>query len=225
MMAGMRIGGTDVSQDRMVELAQSYAVTYQRTVEIYDLGGDPDGRPGAGGASEPVDKVTLGDIGRLVVFNARLAADDVAALLDTNKSLVLDARALPPDARLEDYLPSSALEAAADAAYHQISSGANIARAKTSKLLHLKRPHLVPVLDSRVLPLWEADALAEGKRLQREHPQYWLAVRKDLIAGTDELARLRSTLSSSDDEAYRRLGRLSALRLLDVIAWSLATDA
>ena len=224
-MASMRIGETDVSQDRMVELAESYAKKRSRTVEIYDLGGDPEGHPGADGAGEPVERVTLHDIGRLVVFNARLAADDVPALLDTNLTSVLDASVLAPDARLEDYLPGSHLESAADAAFRQISSQANIARAKTSKLLHLKRPYLVPVLDSRVLPLWEAHAVAEGRRLQREHPQYWLAVRNDLVAGTEDLARLRSSLGSSDDEDHRRLGRLTSLRLLDVIAWSLATSA
>jgi hypothetical protein len=52
---------------------------------------------------------------------------------------------------------------------------------------------------------------------------YWEAIRRDLVDGSRDLARLRSELASSDDELLRRLGRLTELRLLDVVAWTTAS--
>lgn len=74
----MQVGDRDVALDQAFELLQAYAVEYADTVRFYDLAGDPDGQPGPGGAADPVDAVTLSDIGRLVVINAGLSTGDVA---------------------------------------------------------------------------------------------------------------------------------------------------
>jgi hypothetical protein len=87
----------------------------------------------------------------------------------------------------------------------------------------LKRPWLVPVIDSRVDPLWAAAAAEVSREMGKVRPMYWEAIRRDLVEGSGELARLRSELGSSDDELVRRLGRLTELRLLDVVAWTTAS--
>jgi hypothetical protein len=77
----MQVGDRNVDLDQALEFLQAYAVEYADTVRFYDLAGDPDGQPGPRGAAAPVNAVTLGDIGRLVVINAGLSAGDVATLM------------------------------------------------------------------------------------------------------------------------------------------------
>jgi hypothetical protein len=222
----MRIGTRQVSYDAMFERATAYATQHSATVLYYDLAGDPQGTPGPDVDNGSATQISLSDLGRLVVFNARLGANDVPALLEADLAGTWEPSVLPVDARLEDCLPGSQLEAAATAAYQRLRGLPGIGRAKRSKLLHLKRPWLVPVIDSRVDPLWAA-AAAEAARemgtVQPMQPMYWEAIRRDLVDGSRDLARLRSELASSDDELLRRLGRLTELRLLDVVAWTTAS--
>lgn len=218
----VRIGTQQVSYDAMVERATAYATEHSATVLYYDLAGDPRGAPGPDVENGSAAHVTLSDLGRLVVFNARLGANDVPRLLDADLADAWEPSILPVDARLEDCLPGSQLEAVAAAAYERLRLP-HIGRAKRSKLLHLKRPRLVPVIDSRVDPLWAAAAAEVSREMGREEPMYWEAIRRDLVDGATELTQLHSDLNSADDALVRRLGRLTELRLLDVIAWTTAS--
>src|SRR5580700_6173571 len=71
---------------RTRKLLRDYAATHAGTVRLYDLADNSDGRPGPNGAAEPLYAVTLSDMGRLVVVNAGLAADDVVTLMDIDAS-------------------------------------------------------------------------------------------------------------------------------------------
>jgi hypothetical protein len=140
----MRIGDHDVGRDRALQLLQDYAVDHADTVRLYDLAGNPEGQPGPGGAAEPVNAVSLADIGRLVVINAGLTGADVTTLMDIDAAT--EFAAVPAIARLEHCEPGSDLYEAATALYekYRLLKGSNIGQAKRSKLLHLKRPWLVP---------------------------------------------------------------------------------
>ncbi len=107
----MRIGDCVLSRDRTLTLLIDYAVPYSAAVDLYDLGGDLGGRPGPCGAAEPADSVTLADIGRLVVINAALAAEDVATLIDVDAAG--DFAVVPAEARMQECEPGGALDHAA----------------------------------------------------------------------------------------------------------------
>ena len=214
----VRIGDHGIGRDQALQLLQDYAVEHADTVRIYDLGGNLEGRPGPGGAAEPVSAVSLADIGRLVVINADLAAADVATLIDVDAAT--EFTAIPPTARLEQCELDSDLYQAATALYekYRLPPGSNIGPAKRSKLLHLKRPWLVPIADTRVISVYRhrADDWAAKLGTPSGH---WEAVREDLNAATDDLEWLTATLSDHQQQEVRLLGRLTSLRLLDILAW------
>ncbi|WP_233625135.1 DUF6308 family protein [Actinoplanes sp. ATCC 53533] len=98
-----------------------------------------------------------------------------------------------------------------------------ISLGKVSKVLHLKRPHLFPILDSRVTrayrkPAEEAAALHPGRGHRR---MYWAAVRNDVVApaNASALASLRGLLRGDADERVRQVAQLSDVRLLDILTW------
>lgn len=219
----MIIGDHELTADRAVELLHDYATQYASTVRLYDLAGDADGRPGPGSAAEPVNAVTLGDIRRLVVINARLSADDVATLIDIDATS--EFTAVPATSRLENCEPGSDLYQAATALYekYRLFRGRNIGPAKRSKLLHLKHPWLVPIADSRTISVYRRRAENWAARLGIPSG-HWEAVREDLIAGSTDLERLSMRLSEDPAPEPQRLSRLTSLRLLDILAWTLGDN-
>lgn len=178
------------------------------------------GSQGPDGAAAPVNAVALADIGRLVAINAGLTAADVAALVDVDATA--EFAAVPAGARLEDWVPGSGLDDAATALYDRYRLG-GIGQAKRSKLLHLKRPWLVPIADSRVMKVYQgrAAALASELGLASGH---WAAVRDDLSAAADDFTWIISQLKSHGDDRVRRVARLTSLRLLDIVAWQIGDD-
>jgi hypothetical protein len=46
---------------------------------------------------------------------------------------------------------------------------------------------------------------------------WWEAPKRDLVDGADELTWLAASLAADDDAAVRRVGSLTALRLLDIL--------
>jgi hypothetical protein len=219
--SSMRVADRDLDLGQALGYLREYAVTYANTVRLYDLAGDPDGRPGPGSAAEPVNAVALADIGRLVVINASLGADDVATLMDIDAAI--EFTAVPPAARLEDCEPGNDVYQAATALYekYRLARGSNIGRAKRSKLLHLKRPWLIPIADTRVVSIYRrrADTLAATLSMPDGH---WEAVREDLIAGVDDFNWLTTRLCDHQEPSIRQLSRLTNLRLLDILAWMIS---
>ena len=214
-MTVVQIGDRELSRDAALAFLRNFAVTHAGTVYVYDLAGDRNGSPGPGGAAEPVNRVTLGDIGRLVVINAGLEADDVPRLLDVQADS--EFKAVPPRARLEDCTPGSDLYEAATSLYDLFKPPKNIGPVKRSKLLHIKRPWLIPISDSHVERIY-------GQLVKDLDVGWWEVARRDLVDGAADFAWLSARLRDDDDARVRRAGKLTKLRLLDIIAWGLGAD-
>lgn len=101
--------------------------------------------------------------------------------------------------------------------------------AKISKVLHLKLPHLFPILDSHLARSYAPAA----KLLRTGYPQFgwrrrtWIAIRNDLLeacnsGAVSELRRQLRSYESGDinkQREVRLLDGLTDLRLLDILVW------
>jgi hypothetical protein len=161
------------------------------------------------GGSDP-NRVTLEDLGRIMVIGADLRAMDIPWLLEVEAEKEL--AAIPVDARLEDAEPGSDLFEAALALDEKFSGHRGFGHAKKSKLLHLKRPYLFPVTDSFIrMTYGSATAGAE----------FLKAVRDDLVnpANVRDFKLLQVRLIAEPaTSAARLLGEVPTLRLLDILA-------
>ena len=103
--------------------------------------------------------------------------------------------------------------------------GPGVKDGKVSKVLHLKRPGLYPILDS-ALSAFYAHAARDAAR---DYPEdgfrrmYWAAIRKDVLTNQDALRQLRPTLANNETLRTYRVNQLSDLRLLDILAWKAQT--
>lgn len=215
----MRVGDTEVSREAGLAQLRAYARDHHQTVQFYDLGGDLAGHPGPGGGSDPVNEVTLADLARLAAAGAHLGPDDFGKLMGAGAAAF---SAVPATARLEDCAPGTGLHQSAAALCDSFRAD-GIWRAKRSRLLHIKRPWLVPVADSRVDIIYrqrvERTAAALG-----EADAAWEVVREDVSDGAQDLAWMAGQLAADEDPAVQRAGRLTTLRLLDILAWTAAAD-
>lgn len=221
-----------------VAVAARYLVEeYPRpTVKLYDLGD-----------RSPRDKVTTDDIGRMVVFAARLDYKRAVRYLDgplapawpskSDKSMKLEA---DPGLADDEWLGSDRVTQAYD--LFRSINGTGTHYAQTSKLLHLKWPAFYPIVDSRLRETFGNTILElfndNRRQLEQKRPlkrwgrvdvrAYWLAFRHDLIDNQERgaLAALRAAIEShpvetkADREHRDNLGRVLDLRLLDMLAWS-----
>lgn len=202
----LTVAGRTVSTTEAVEVLQGYP---RGTIRWYDL---------APAGPEAANEVTLADLGRLAIINADLSGNDAVALLELGRSAPWDRVATDADLVEADPEGRGGLYDDAVALYDHFVSHPGIGPAKASKLLHLKRPHLYPILDSQVMAFYDRSARDAAAASSREaHRMYWAAIRNDLIANQAALSSLRSEL---DDGELRQLGNL---RLLDILAWWLST--
>lgn len=162
--------------------------------------------------------MTLSDIGRLVVINARLDADDVHCLLDVQAA---DAFAqVPIDARLEDCEPGTPLWETVSALYEMFRR-ANIGQAKRSKLLHAKRPGLIFISDSITSSKYQASAEAIAAQADYETKGYWEAARNDILQTEfSDLMKEVATISVPGLPGEPVLASLSSVRVLDIVCWA-----
>jgi Family of unknown function (DUF6308) len=108
-------------------------------------------------------------------------------------------------------------------------AGVRVGYAKIHKVLHVKRPNLIPILDrhlwrvytpqSRDMALQWPDLVAGWRSLAR-----WLAFGQDLVNGQVALQRSRQLLLAtaawrSLDLPDAELWRVSDVRLLDILVW------
>jgi hypothetical protein len=101
--------------------------------------------------------------------------------------------------------------------------------AKISKVLHVKLPHLYPILDRHIRRSYAPSARA----LRSEFPELrwrrrtWVAIRNDLIGARSSgaLSELRELLlgfesaDAIEKQRVRDLDALTDLRLLDILVW------
>jgi hypothetical protein len=199
----MRIGDRGITVGKALEILRQYAERYPDTIRYYDgvvaLGRQPVQNP---------HNVTMADIGRLVLMNTNLKANDVPRLLAVDAAAAFSA--VPVDARLEDAAPGSKLLENANRLYECFRIGHGIQTAKCSKLLHLKRPLLVPITDRNTLRIYPGDR--------------WEDIRQDLLAAENlaAFAEIEAELRMPlQDPLWRHLLALGRLRWIGIIAWTL----
>jgi hypothetical protein len=102
--------------------------------------------------------------------------------------------------------------------------------AKVHKILHVKRPALYPILDGSLSALyrpfasdWLKPLSYLGELTTDDSPPYWASFRADLVRNYDELQNYRTQLAREGDQTVCLMAKLTRLRLLDVIAWMVAT--
>jgi hypothetical protein len=209
----MRIADHVLSVDDAVEIVVNYAAAHARTVEIYDGLGE------RGVSDDQPNRVTLTDIGRLVIFNAQLQADDVSRLLDVNAGEEFSA--IPVDARLEDASYGGELWQAASALFDRFCGIPGVNRAKRSKLLHAKRRGLFFITDSVTAASFNRVATEIARERGDGSTGYWEAAQRDIRQPEfDELMRRLSDHRVDALEGSPSLGSLTRLRVLDIVCWS-----
>ena len=203
----LRIAGKELTASDAVDVLRRYGEWYGLTVELYDHGG-----------REPANEITLEDIGRLTVIDAQLKGKDTAPLLHSVSEKQW--KALAPAANfldLPDHPRSHPDFKAASDIYDALRKNPGIKWAKSTKLMHLKRPLFVPIVDSVVRGAYLKIASAEKSRLGLADRPIWSVIWSDARWNEPMIAdvvrpRLRASGSVVAD--------LSSLRLHDILIWS-----
>jgi len=184
----------------------------RRTLQTYDV-------PGAG---DPRSLV-MEEITRTRVISSRISVREANWFLKRAIDAPWDH--VPHDADLREADPAErgGLYDGIETLYRHFraDSPRGIAGAKVSKVLHLKRPAVYPILDSHLLKTYAVPARREG----RAHPTrgsrhlYWAAIREDLIHNSAALATVRQQLSQDTDPNVQECAKLTDLRLMDICTW------
>lgn len=196
----------------------AYVRHHAGTVRRYDLGGEGD--PYLLAASE---------VSRTRIIRSRISnkhRDWFVSRAAQGRHLW---RAVPPTACLAEADPQmhGQLYDDADAlfAHFLVPREHGVGVGKVSKVLHLKRPHLYPILDSQLAARYRELAAAAAQRYGAQRHglsrMFWAAIRDDLVNSTNVAApaRVRRNLASHSDELVRQAADLSDVRLLDILAW------
>ncbi|WP_350247576.1 DUF6308 family protein [Rhodococcus sp. D-6] len=207
------IAGRSIDIDTAVAKAYGYPAV---TVARYDL-------PGPG----PAAAITADEIARTHKVRSRISH----AQRDWFIRTAVDApwAAVPIGAQLVDADPniSGELYDRAEALYDHFRTAAprQVGVAKISKVLHLKRPGLFPILDSKVMAFYRHHARAAAARYphRAKRAMFWAAIRDDVCTNLDSgaLPLFRRCLAQSESEQVRRIATLTDVRLLDLLTWAI----
>jgi len=170
-------------------------------------------------AGDPSSSMTFGepDLRRANGGGARISAVEIAAILERRRPIERALRAIPPDASLAEAANRVPWEALGQlfAAFANIRG---VGLSKTTKSLHAKRPALIPMLDSVVQKhLASADPGREAPFAERA-----LALVRGYRADLD---RNRTALDAVRCELSGRGLPLTAVRILDLLIWSVESGA
>lgn len=179
------------------------------------------------GPGEP-GRLTADEVKRTRKVSSRISNAEVAYFVETAAT----APWVDPRADLADADPQhqELFTAMTDLYWHfgdTAPKGVNFA--KISKVLHVKQPHLYPILDSHIRRSYAAAA----KALRADLPELgwrrrtWAAIRNDLVdaRSSGALTELRELLrgfessDASEQGRVRDLDALTDLRILDILVW------
>lgn len=203
----MLFGALTCSAAEAAKHVVEYAENYDKTLTWFDrVGSPPDPSP---------NEITLADLARITAINARLRAGNINTLMTRKKASSLLAQ-VPTDTALTEITPEDTVWSKASELYEAFRVS-GIGQARRSKLLHLKRPHLIPIWDSRV-------QRAYPRRLFGAAGGRWARVREDMLANSADNIHVRDLLhdrASDGSIPAARSASLTDLRLHDIVAWSL----
>jgi hypothetical protein len=150
---------------------------------------------------------------------ARISAAEIAAVLERRGEIEGALREIHPDASLADatssipWIPLTRL-------FDAFADIRGIGFSKMTKALHRKRPALIPMLDSVVQAYLTGDD--PGTRSSASFGERATA----LVRGYKrDLDRNRSVLREIQRELAGRTYRLTEVRILDLLIWSVSTAA
>lgn len=206
-LAGTRISDASRIIDQFVE-------NHPKTIHDYD--------GLAGSSSELTYEMAMAT----VIVNSHLGKNEAEWFVERSRSAPWEL--LEADARLEDADPSiegGLYDAALRVFEHfEKATPSGVAQGKISKVLYLMRPNLFPILDAHVREIYDLAAIEAASAVKEVRPgfpfkrSHWAAFRLDLIRNESAIAAIRSATDHGDE-----ISRLSDLRLLDIVAWSLQT--
>ncbi|MDP7706953.1 DUF6308 family protein [Mycobacterium sp. TY815] len=203
------IAGRERSIEECVAQLRQYP---GRTIVDYDL-------PGPG---DP-EVLTRAEVARTWVIYSRISEEQLVWFVERATSAPWP----PADADLLRAEPNirNGLYDQLESFYRHFEQDAptNVARSKISKVLHIKRPAAIPILDSKVTDVYRqlAEQAADRyPRLKYQRAAYWPAIRDDLITNTESeaLTRLRAVLGD-EGTLGANLHHITDLRLLDMLTW------
>lgn len=191
-----------------------YAEFYGKTMRRYDF---------AGNLEDP-NILTREVVRSTRVIGSRISDKQVGWFVQRARSAPWHAVSPTADLYAADPADVGGAYDAADALYRHFRSPSQrgIRTAKVSKVLHLMRPELVPVLDSRLVKTYRLAAKNAAKRYRgpRHEPMYWAAIRDDLIANRAAIEKIKEHAAGSQSDQIARLAKLSDLQILDIVTWS-----
>ncbi len=156
------IAGEQWSVEQAVAVCRWYGREHRETLRYYDFGG-VDADPHAH------NSVDLSDAGRLVVINANLKADDVPYMIAAGQDAPWEAVTADDDLLAENW--EDLLSRAEPLYLHfRAAKSGGLGPTRTHKLLHLKRPHVFPIVDSVVRLTYLDAARQEARRLGQRGP-------------------------------------------------------
>lgn len=210
------VAGKNMGQQEALGILAGY---WARTPPAFDY-------PGPGNPGE----LTREEVVRTRVVSSRISNEQLSFFLSAGSTAPW--LAAGPDADLEDADPDGQglFEEMSDLYWHFAGSAPRgVSFAKVSKVLHVKYPGLYPILDSHLRSSYAS--LAKG--MKGGYPDLgwrrrtWVTIREDLVAARQSgaLSRLRQELASYvstdavEQERVRSMGKLTDLRLLDILVW------
>lgn len=190
---------------------EHYAQRYGKTLAKYDFSTQAD-----------LCSIALPDVAVTRVIASRISGAQAQQIVKRAAESRHLLQAIPVEARLQDADPARN-DGLYDAmtALHESLQGPGIKDSKVSKILHLKRPSLYPILDSALSKFYRQAARAAATRYPERgfRIMAWAAIRDDLLANQQSLQELRPALAARDVLRAHRVHELSDLRLLDILAW------
>jgi Family of unknown function (DUF6308) len=167
------------------------------------------------GSSGPMS-LEEGDLRLANRGGARISAVEIGAILERRSEIERGLREIHPDASLAD-ATSSIPWAPLTRLFDAFADIRGVGFAKMTKALHKKRPALVPMLDSVVQTYLTSDLETRSAGSFGERATALVRAYKV------DLDRNRSALREIQRELASRACRLTEVRILDVLIWSVAT--
>jgi hypothetical protein len=191
----------------------AYAQFNNQALERYDYPGTGDPRV-----------LTPDEVWRSRAIHSRVTHAERAELPDL--WLSAGGADIPPDARIQDADPlhRHGLYDQVQAVVREFVARRGVGYTKAYKVLHVKRPHLFPVLDARLRRLYagvERQYSRDNQLLLQDDYNYWGVIRGDVIRNETALRDCREQLEAGVDRLPRMVS-LSDIRLLDIVSWRMA---